>query len=67
MDISVHFNAPLTIGLCLLPGAFLLAFLMLFLFQRWEIGAFAPAGIALFGCLTAGAVLIMLGIGMNIH
>jgi hypothetical protein len=36
MDISVHFNAPLTIGLCLLPGAFILAFLMLFLFQCWD-------------------------------
>lgn len=64
---DIHLNTSIMTGISLMAGSFPAAFLMLFLFQSWEIGAFAPAGVVFFALLISGIVLIVLGIGMNIR
>jgi hypothetical protein len=66
MTISVHFNAFLTIGLLLFPGAGVVVILSLIVFGSWELGALAMAQV-LGGLTLAAAVgMTLLGIGMNL-
>lgn len=64
---TIHLNEVMIIGLCMLPGAFVLFFVLLFIFQSWEIGALPMAGIPATITFIAGLVMIVLGIGMEIH
>lgn len=66
MGFVLVFNTTMTVGLLLIPTGVVLCALAAFLFQSWEIGVFAPMAVALFGCWIAAAVLIVLGIGMQI-
>jgi hypothetical protein len=66
MHFVVVFNMPMTIGLILIPAGVVSCFLSALIFQKWEIGVLAPMAYSLFGCWIAAAVLIILGIGMQI-
>ncbi len=67
MHLTLILNLPVIIGLCLIPGGIILCFLAGWAFQSWEMAAMLPMAISLFGCWIAAAVLIVLGIGMQIH
>lgn len=67
MGFTVHFNAPMTIGLCLIPGSILVFFLLGAIFSSLELGAVAIGGVGAIATLVAGIVLLVLGIGMSIH
>jgi len=67
VSLTLHLNQAMLIGLCLLPGAVIVFYLLLFIFGRMEIGALAIAGPAAIITFIAGLVLIVLGIGMEIH
>lgn len=67
MSLTLHFNQAMLTGLCLLPGAVVVYYVLLLIFHRQEIGALAIAGPVAIAVFIAGIVLIMLGIGMEIH
>jgi hypothetical protein len=64
---TIHLNELMIIGLCCIPGAFVLAFLALWIFQSWEIGALAASAWVFFPVLAAGIAMILIGTGMEIH
>jgi len=66
--LTIHFNALMIIGLCMLPGSFILAFLvgMLGAALGMEMGALAPMAVCFFGTLIPGLAMIFIGIGQNI-
>lgn len=67
MNLSVHLNELIIIGLLLFPIGTALFYLLLCIFSSMEIGALAIAGPAAIACWIAAAVIIVLGIGMEIH
>lgn len=67
MSLTLHLNQAMLIGLCLLPGAVVVFYVLLFIFGSMELGALAIAGPAAIAVFIAGIVLIVLGIGMEIH
>lgn len=64
---TIRFNELMIIGLSLIPGSFILAFIAAAVFSFLEIGALAAAAWAFFPTIIAGVVLLLLGIGMEIH
>jgi len=67
VSLTLHLNQAMLIGLCLLPGAVVVFYVLLFIFGSMELGALAIAGPAAIDVFIAGIVLIVLGIGMEIH
>lgn len=65
---TLHFNQLMIIGLCMLPGALILAFLLVWLLAALgqELGAFAGAvpGAVVF---IAGIAVFLVGLGMELH
>ena len=67
MGFSLHFNELMTIGLILLPTGFVVFWFLVWIFQAQEIGAMAIGGIGAMICWIAGIVMILLGIGQQLH
>lgn len=67
MSLTLHLNQAMVIGLCLLPGAVVVFYLLAIIFSSLELGAMAVAGVGAVVTFAAGIVLIVLGIGMEIH
>lgn len=65
--ITLHLNITTLIGLGLLPAGFIAFYVIAFIFRSMEIGAVAIAGVVTMACWIAGIVMIVLGIGMEIH
>lgn len=59
-------NWVLITGLCLIPGSFVVAFVMVVLFQSWEIGALAVGGVAWVITMVAALAMTCIGIGMSL-
>lgn len=65
---TIHFNELMIIGLCMLPGAFVVAFLLI-----WLLGLLGLEMEALIGAVPGvlvfigGIVLLLLGIGQELH
>jgi hypothetical protein len=67
MTMTIHFNLILVIGLCLIPGSFIVAILAMFLARSQELGAIAAGAIPWTIMIVTGLIMIFIGIGMNIH
>ena len=65
--LNLHFNQLMIIGLLLLPGSFVVAFLLAVVFRSQEIGAVAIAGAGWVITLVAGVALFLVGLGMELH
>lgn len=65
---TINFNELMLIGLSMLPGAFVVSFLGVWLLGLcgWELGAFAGAipGVIVFIC---GIALFLVGLGQELH
>lgn len=64
---TLHFDLLMIIGLALLPGSFVIAFLLALIFQSWEIGAMAIAGVGWVASLVVGVALFLVGLGQVLH
>lgn len=64
---TLHFDLLMIIGLCMLPGAFVVGFLLALIFASQEIGdlAIGAAGGAV--TFVAGIALFLVGLGMELH
>jgi hypothetical protein len=57
----------MVIGLCMLPGAFVLAFLLMAVFASMELGAVAIASVGWTATFIAGIAVFLVGLGMELH
>lgn len=67
MSLNVYLNEMIIIGLCLIPAGVVLCILAGIIFQSWEMAALGPMAVALYGCWIAAVIMILLGIGAEIH
>ena len=64
---TLHFNELMVIGLCMLPGAFIVGFLLALIFVSQEIGALAIGSIAGIIVFVAGIAVFLVGLGMELR
>jgi hypothetical protein len=65
--VTLHFDQLMVIGLCMLPGAFIVGFLLALAFVSQEIGALAIGAIAGIAVFVAGIAVFLVGLGMELH
>ena len=63
---TLHFDQLMVIGLCMLPGAFVVGFLLALIFASQELGALAIGGVAGIVTFVAGIALFLVGLGMEL-
>ena len=67
MSLTLHLNQAILIGLCMLPGAVAVTYLLGMLLGTWlELQGAIIAGTVGAAMIVIGIVLIILGIGMGI-
>lgn len=67
MSLTLHLNQTILIGLCMLPGAVAVTYLLGMLLGTWlELQGAIIAGTVGAAMIVIGIVLIILGIGMEI-
>jgi hypothetical protein len=64
---TLHFDHLMIIGLCMLPGAFVVGFLLALIFASQEIGALAIGSVAGIAVFIAGIAVFLVGLGMELH
>lgn len=64
---ALRFDNLMIIGLCMLPGAFIFAFLLVAIFASYEIGALAIGEIAGVLTLLVGIAVFLVGLGQELH
>ena len=64
---TLHFNLLMIIGLCMVPGAFIVAILLVAIFASQEIGALVIGEIGGGIVFVAGIALFLVGLGMEIR
>lgn len=65
--INIPLNEVILWGLCCLPGGVIVFILLAVIFASMEIGAAAIGLCGMIACWVAGVVMILIGIGMEIH
>ncbi len=64
---TLHFDQLMVIGLCMLPGAFIVGFLLMLIFASQELGALAIGTVGGIVIFAAGIAVFLVGLGMEIH
>lgn len=65
--LTLHFDQLMVIGLCCLPGAFIVAFLLMVIFSSQEIGALAIGGTVGVIVFIGGIAVFLVGLGQELH
>jgi hypothetical protein len=65
--VTLHFDQLMVIGLCMLPGAFIVGFLLALAFASQELGAVAIALVGGIAVFVAGIAVFLVGLGMELH
>jgi hypothetical protein len=62
-----HFDLLMIIGLAMLPGAFVVGFLLALIFASQELGAAAIGIVGIVVTFVAGIALFLVGLGQELH